>query len=216
MAILFAFGDSVFDCGHYNERDVTPQQLLARNDDDIFPEFRGRDLWTSRGGKVVTVVDAALDGATAADLPRQISIRPVPRLAITMLSIGGNDLLQALVAGNEADLDTFPRRVRGALESLKHSRLFVANVYDPSFGDDSNNFLGVDPAQARRAHRRINEILKNETERVGGCLVDLHSHFMRGKPSWFTRQIEPSLIGASEVRHAFLDAIVRTSADAGL
>jgi hypothetical protein len=209
--MLFAFGDSIFDCGHYNEHGVTPQQLLARNDDGIFPEFRGRDLMTARGGKPVTVVQAALDGATAADLPRQISSKPVPRSAIVMVSIGGNDLLQALVDVSDADLDVFPRRVRSALESLKQTRLFVANVYDPSFGDDSNNFLGVDPAVARPAHRRVNQILTNETERVGGRLVDLHSHFMTGQPSWFTRQIEPSLIGASEVRRAFLDAIVRTN-----
>jgi len=133
-----------------------------------------------------------------------------------MVSIGGNDLIQALPSLSDAELDAFPRLVRGALERLAHAKLFVANVYDPSFGDDSNNFLGVDPGIARRAHRRVNEILAAETARVGGCLVDLHSHFLSGKPSWFTRQIEPSLVGASEVRRAFLDEIVRTNAAAEL
>jgi len=216
LAILFAFGDSVFDCGHYNERGVTPQALLARNDDRLFPEFRGRDLWSLRGNKAVTVVHTAVDGATSADLERQISIRSVPRDAIVMVSIGGNDLLQALPSLSDAELEAFPRLVRGALERLAHARLFVANVYDPSFGDDFNNFLDVDPATARRAHGRVNEILALETTRVGACLVDLHAHFLSGEPSWFTRQVEPSLTGASEVRRVFLDAIVRTNAAADL
>jgi acyl-CoA thioesterase-1 len=38
-------------------------------------------------------------------------------------------------------------------------------------------------------------------------LADLHAHFLRGDPSWFTNTIEPSLIGASEVRRVFLDAL---------
>ena len=211
MAILFAFGDSVLDCGQYNAHGVTPHHLLARNDDRLFPAFRGRDLWTLRGGRMVEVVDGAVDGATSDDLSRQISSRSVPRWALVMLSIGGNDLLHAFAA-NRTRLDGFEANVRRALEALAHSKLFVSNVYDPSFGDDSNNFLGVDSAPARAAHRRVNGILKRETERVGGCLVDLHSHFMKGDASWFARQIEPSLIGASEVRHGFLDAIVRTNA----
>jgi len=117
-----------------------------------------------------------------------------------MVSIGGNDLLQALPSLSDAELEAFPR----------------LNVYDPSFGDDFNNFLDVDPATARRAHGRVNEILALETTRVGACLVDLHAHFLSGEPSWFTRQVEPSLTGASEVRRVFLDAIVRTNAAADL
>ena len=38
-------------------------------------------------------------------------------------------------------------------------------------------------------------------------LADIHAHFLRGEPSWFTRTIEPSLIGASEVRRVFLPLI---------
>ena len=37
-----------------------------------------------------------------------------------------------------------------------------------------------------------------------GELVDIHAHFLRGDPSWYVHSIEPSLRGASEVRHAFL------------
>jgi acyl-CoA thioesterase I len=45
-----------------------------------------------------------------------------------------------------------------------------------------------------------------------GALVDLHGHFLRGDDSWFTRTIEPSLRGASEVRAAFLPEVLRVRA----
>jgi hypothetical protein len=79
----------------------------------------------------------------------------------------------------------------------------IGNVYDPTFGDDRQNFLGVDPAVARATHQRLNTVLADLGSRYG-ALVDLHAHFLTGDPSWFTRTIEPSLIGASEVRRAFL------------
>jgi len=40
-----------------------------------------------------------------------------------------------------------------------------------------------------------------------GALVDLHAHFLQGNLSWLTRTIEPSLLGASEVRRAILPAL---------
>lgn len=41
-----------------------------------------------------------------------------------------------------------------------------------------------------------------------GALVDIHSHFLAGQPSWMTQVIEPSLEGASQVRLAFLPHVV--------
>ena len=38
-------------------------------------------------------------------------------------------------------------------------------------------------------------------------LADLHAHFLTGDPSWYTQTIEPSLVGASEVRRVFLAAL---------
>jgi hypothetical protein len=45
---LYTFGDSILDCGHYNAYGVHPGQLIVRNNDKLFPEFKGRDL-QSRG-----------------------------------------------------------------------------------------------------------------------------------------------------------------------
>ena len=52
----------------------------------------------------------------------------------------------------------------------------------------------------------MNEVIARLVERHGR-LVDLHAHFLRGEPAWFTRTIEPSLVGALEVRRAFLEAV---------
>jgi len=41
-----------------------------------------------------------------------------------------------------------------------------------------------------------------------GSLVDIHSHFLAGDPSWLTSIIEPSLEGASQVRFAFLPHVL--------
>jgi hypothetical protein len=53
----------------------------------------------------------------------------------------------------------------------------------------------------------MNAILAEAGRRYGAS-VDLHRHFLGGDPTWFTRTIEPSLVGASEVRAAFLPAIL--------
>ena len=86
--------------------------------------------------------------------------------------------------------------------------VLLGSVYDPTFGDDARNFLDVAPALARANLRRVNDIVAAFAARHGG-LADIHAHFLRGDPSWFTQTIEPSLIGASEVRRVFLPLIVR-------
>jgi acyl-CoA thioesterase-1 len=61
---------------------------------------------------------------------------------------------------------------------------------------------------ARLNHARVNAVIASvAAQRPGDRLVDLHAHFLRGQPGWFTRTIEPSLIGASEVRRAFIAAL---------
>src|SRR6476646_4759864 len=41
MVTLYTFGDSILDCARYNDYGVHPGQLLVRNDDHLFPKFRG-------------------------------------------------------------------------------------------------------------------------------------------------------------------------------
>jgi len=140
MTTVHTFGDSVLDCARYNDHGVTPAALLARNDDTLFPAFRGRDVATLLAAEA-PLVPRATDGVTVADLRRQLSGHRPADGTLVMLTIGGNDLLQGL-AGDTAGLPRgFERELRWVLGELAHTDLFVGNVYDPSFGDDSQNSL---------------------------------------------------------------------------
>ncbi len=66
---LYTFGDSVLDCARYNPQGVAPAPLLVRNNDVLFPSFRGKDLHAH--GIKVSLTHRASDGATTASLPAQ-------------------------------------------------------------------------------------------------------------------------------------------------
>ncbi len=201
---LYTFGDSILDCAGYNAFGVHPGQLLVRNDDALFPEFSGRDLQSHR---MARLQHRARDGATVAGLPSQADgISPVGE-SLALLTIGGNDLLLGLARDTGARVKSFESALNQFLRKLPIRPVFLGNVYDPTFGDDSKNFLGVDARIARGNHRCVNDIIATLATRYGR-LVDLHAHFLTGNPSWFTQVIEPSLVGASEVRRMFLDALL--------
>jgi lysophospholipase L1-like esterase len=200
MATLITFGDSILDCGRYNAHGVHPGQLLVRNDDRLFPDFRGNDLQSLRA---VNLDHRAVDGATVRGLASQArGLGAAGPPSVVLLTVGGNDLLQGLAADKGAGMRTFEAELTRFLGGLRGHRVLIGTVYDPTFGDDSRNFLGVDAKVARGNHRRVNAILGAAAARHG-ALVDLEAHFLRGDPSWFTHTIEPSLRGASEVRRAF-------------
>ena len=128
--------------------------------------------------------------------------------SVALLTVGGNDLLTGLAADSGAKASAFEISLEQFVRKLPIRPVLLGNVYDPTFGDDARNFLGIDARIARRNHRRVNDIIASLASRYGR-LVDLHAHFLAGNPSWFTRTIEPSLIGASEVRRMFLQALER-------
>jgi acyl-CoA thioesterase-1 len=209
MTELHTFGDSILDCARYNEYGVHPGQLLVRNDDARFPAFRGKDLQSTG---LAQLVHRAADGATVADLPAQArGIRPPSAAAIALLTVGGNDLLRGLAADDGSAISAFSERLERFLRALPIRPVLIGNVYDPTFGDDARNFLGIHPLLARTNLRRVNDVLAAAASRHGR-LVDLHAHFLRGDASWFTRTIEPSLRGASEVRRAFWPAVREAAA----
>jgi lysophospholipase L1-like esterase len=207
LLTLCTFGDSVLDCARYNSAGLTPGRLLVKNDDLRFPSFKGQDLQSL----TPTRLDhRARDGATVDDLPLQL--RGVdtegPRLAL--LSIGGNDLLWSVGTRTSPDPDRFARQLEAFLDSLPIRPVLISTIYDPTFGDDRRAFLDVDPGPLRSMHRQFNAILTAAASRVGH-LVDVHTHFLRGEPDWFVETIEPSLIGASEVRRCFWPTVKRVA-----
>ena len=206
MFTLYTFGDSILDCGRYNEHGVHPGRLLVRNDDRLFPDFKGRDLGSLGPARLE---HRAVDGATVDGLPSQARglQRPASSGSVALLTVGGNDLLRGLAADSGRGMRDFERKLGSFLQSLQVGPVLVGTVYDPTLGDDARNFLGVDAKVARANHRRVNDILAAAAARHG-ALVDLHAHFLKGDASWFTYTIEPSLRGASEVRRAFLPEVL--------
>jgi acyl-CoA thioesterase I len=197
---IYTFGDSMLDCGAYNPHGVNPGQLLVRNDDGLFPEFHGQDLITHGPARLV---HRARDGATVTDLPRQAEALGEEHPALALLTIGGNDLLAGLIVDGGPGMNAFAGALDAFLRDLPIRPVLIGNVYDPTLGDDTLNFLGVDPGLARTNHQRMNATLADAAHRYG-VLVDVHAHFLGGDPTWFTSTIEPSLRGASEVRRCFL------------
>lgn len=204
MVTLYTFGDSILDCGRYNAYGVHPGQLLVQNNDRLFPEFVGQDL-ISRGS--ARLEHRARDGATVEGLPFQTQGLQVKGRSIALLTIGGNDLLQGLIADVGEGIKEFTIALDTFIQNLPIRPVLLGNVYDPTLGDDRRNFVGVDPAIARKNLQNMNTAIATIASRYGQ-LVDLHAHFLKGDPDWFTATIEPSLRGASEVRRAFLPAVL--------
>ncbi|HYP19608.1 MAG TPA: hypothetical protein VEY08_05990, partial [Chloroflexia bacterium] len=115
MLTVFTFGDSILDCGHYNQYGVHPGQLVVRNDDRLFPEFRGNDLTSRREARLE---HRAVDGATVNGLPSQARGLKVEGPAVAMLTVGGNDLLQGLVIDDGSGIKEFAQKLEGFLKQL--------------------------------------------------------------------------------------------------
>ncbi|MFB2879836.1 SGNH/GDSL hydrolase family protein [Floridanema aerugineum] len=207
MTTLYTFGDSILDCGRYNQFGVHPGQLLVQNDDRLFPEFIGQDL-ASRGK--ARLEHRARDGATVDDLPSQAQGLRVEEGAIAIITIGGNDLLRGLIQDKGGGIASFANALDTFVKQLPIRPVVLGNVYDPTLGDDQRNFSSVDPAIARKNFQRINTKIQEIANRYGQ-FVDLHAHFLKGDSSWFTAIIEPSLRGADEVRRAFLPYVIGES-----
>jgi lysophospholipase L1-like esterase len=197
---LYTFGDSILDCGHYNRYGVHPGQLVVRNNDKLFPEFKRRDLST-RGPALLK--HRARDGARLSMLPLQSRGIAVRGAAVALVTVGGNDLLAFLASDKGPGMKKFEAAFDAWLRGLPIRPVLLGSVYDPTFGDDTRNFLRTDARIARANHRRMNDIIGSLAGRYGK-LADIHAHFLKGDPSWYVHTIEPSLRGASEVRRVFL------------
>ncbi|MEP0912554.1 SGNH/GDSL hydrolase family protein [Leptolyngbya sp. GB1-A1] len=205
MVTLYTFGDSILDCGRYNEYGVHPGQLLVQNDNRLFAEFEGQDLASIGSARLE---HRARDGATVEGLPAQIKGLQVQGKSIALITVGGNDLLRGLIADTGAGIAGFASALDAFVQQLPIRPVLLGSVYDPTLGDDRRNFVGVEPAIARNNLGRMNTAIQDIANRYGQ-FVDLHAHFLKGDPSWFTATIEPSLRGASEVRRAFLPYVMQ-------
>jgi hypothetical protein len=66
-----------------------------------------------------------------------------------LVTIGGNDLLAGLAADRGNGMLCFQQQLDAFPHPLPMRPVLLGTVYDPTFGDDSRNFLGIDARVAR-------------------------------------------------------------------
>jgi hypothetical protein len=188
----------------------------------VWPAFRGRDLVTLCPG--ITLEDWTMDGATTAgvleeQIPRATAASPSESILVT-LTAGGNDLLQA-VGASQAEGDRAVGRALlrlNAIVDAVHTRmpgatLLVSTVYDPTDGTGKLEHVqlrDVELGWLRAFNAAVRALCHGPVR-----LADLHARFLGHGLSappperwyWSLSSIEPGLIGASEVRRTWLDAI---------
>jgi lysophospholipase L1-like esterase len=200
--------------------------LLVRNDDARWPEFTGRDI-ASRWPRVAAQ-NLCTDGASIGDVfgEQLDQLEASSDEAIVTVTVGGNDLLSAYSSRpRETLMERIVRDIASAYDvmldaiadKLPRARLVLTTVYDPS--DRSGTIPGIledvgklplHHLDALNAHIRA-----MAASREGGALADVYAHFLghgagaAPEQRWYWRRslIEPSALGASEIRRVWLEAL---------
>ena len=227
-----ALGDSISIDSYAGGPGRGGPSLLFRNRDDDFPDWRGRDLTTTRPGLGFELL--ATDGGTTrslldSQLPRLESSGAVPR--VVTLTVGGNDVLGAYGDTRRA-LETVTvvgDRVREALLRLAvivapGAPVVVGTVYDPSDGTGETWRVGL-PAwpDVVGVLAELNATLRAVAAEHGAVVADIHGVFLghglrAGDPGsgearpgdrslWYCNVIEPNAWGADGVRAALWSAL---------
>ncbi len=206
--------------------------LLARNRDDDFPQWRGRDLATTRPELGFALL--ATDGGTTASLldaqlPRLEASGAVPR--VVTLTVGGNDVLGAYGDTRRAleIVGVVRTRVGAALDRMRAlvppgDPIVVGTVYDPSDATGETWRVGLPPwPDVVEVLAELNAALRAVAGEHGAVVADVHGRFLghglragdpgqdAARPSdrglWYCRVIEPNAWGADALRACFWTAL---------
>lgn len=235
VTLYVALGDSM-STDHYPTCDVRgldappghldplgAASLLHANDDARWPEFRGRDLERLYPG--AEFLNLGADGAMIED----VATEELARLGhdsedlgiLFTLTAGGNDLLDALLAGRPLDaaLRRITRRYTDLIETVReelpNATLVLTTVYDPT--DGTGRLPGLETASRLPLEYldRFNDHVRETAVEADGLLADVHAHFLgHGVKAregdrwyWHRNMIEPNARGASEIRRVWLEAL---------
>lgn len=235
--IYVALGDSISIDRYAGGPGRGGASLLARNRDDDFPEWSGRDLATTRPELGFALL--ATDGGTTSSLldgqlPRLEAGDVTPR--IVTLTVGGNDVLAAY-GDTPAALETVGvvrERVGRALDRVNAlvgpgDPVVVGTVYDPSDGTAEAWRVGL-PAwpDVVQVLAELNAALRGVAGEHGAVVADIHGRFLghglhagdpgqgkarpRNRALWYCDIIEPNAWGADAVRAAFWAALQQHAA----
>jgi lysophospholipase L1-like esterase len=198
--------------------------LLHSHDDTRWPEFRGRDL--ARLHPDIELLNLAEDGAMIDDVATEELARlgqdsDDPGILLT-LTAGGNDLLDALAAGQPLDREVrrierrYTELVETVLEELPAATLVLTTVYDPT--DGTGRLPGLESAGPLPLEYldRFNQTVRDLARASDSVLLaDVHRRFLGHgatapeRDRWYWRQnpIEPNARGASEIRRVWLETM---------
>ena len=232
-ALYAALGDSISIDEYAGGPGLGGPSLFARNRDDVFPQWRGRDLATVHPDLLYHLL--AVDGGTTDSLLHH----QLPQLersgaapTVVTLTVGGNDLLSAYADTPRARrvVEVVRQRVDEALRRLRplmrapSDPIIVGTVYDPSDGTGDAARVGL-PAWPDVVDlvAELNAALTSVAGEHGGRVADIHRRFLghgllQGDPAqtdarpadrelWYCRVIEPNAWGADAVRAAFWEAL---------
>ncbi|HEY9685091.1 MAG TPA: SGNH/GDSL hydrolase family protein [Oculatellaceae cyanobacterium] len=234
IANYICVGDSMsIDCYPYYELSIThpdvterigAASLLFKNQDEIWPEFKGKDLSSIHPD--IRFCNLAEDGATTfdfldagyLDLVKDTVATP----SIVTVTLGGNDLLRILIAKLDsiaeasAEVVTRYNKVMDMLtEGLPRAICVLSTIYDPTDGTGDLPGFGSIKDQLRWLSF-VNEGIRDCAKRHSALLVDTHNHFLghglSAPPSerwyWAPNIIEPGARGANELRRLWYDILV--------
>ncbi len=227
-----ALGDSISIDRYAGGRGRGGASLLARNRDGDFPEWRGRDLATTRpelGFAMLAIDGGTTDTLLDVQLPRLGASGAVPR--VVPLTLGGNDVLGAYgdTRAALAVVRVVRARVGEALERLHAlvapgDPVVVGTVYDPSDGTAEAWRVGLPPwPDVVDVLAELNARLRAVAADHGARIAEIHDHFLghglrTGDPAqrdprpsdrdlWYCNIIEPNAWGADAVRACFWRAL---------
>ncbi len=193
--------------------------LLFANNDEVWPEFAGRDLQSLFPGS--EFLELAVDGATIPNVEWQLQrVRDVDARIVT-LTIGGNDLLEAFATSRtdremrknvDSIMSDYEKLVATIRDATPHATLILTTVYDPT--DGTGRLPGIDAVLPVAYLHEFNTLVSSIASRTSSSRVaDVHSRFLShgitASPDarWYWPQsiIEPSMRGASEIRRLWLE-----------
>lgn len=228
---LYPFNDA-YAAKKTSNQEIGAASLLIKNDDELFPDFKGKDLNSLLPG--IETKNAAFDGATTNGLldsehASELEAYTDKSTLLTM-SIGGNDLLTYLertanqkerqpMAEVEEVLERIVKIVNAIENTLPKSFLVISNLYDPSDGTGHiPNVSGLKDKSDLDWLGYMNAFLRNLANKNPDrrALADLHGHFLGHGANakveddywyWRASPIEPGWRGASEIRRLWLNCI---------
>jgi lysophospholipase L1-like esterase len=224
-------GDSISIDEYAGGRGWGAISLFYGNKDDIYSEWKGKDLRSIYPG--IDLYSLASDGGTSAGvLWEQLPTLPPggDDATIVTLTVGGNDFLSSLRPGGAIDrgaLEDFRSNLKKILEVLRerypNCTVVLGTIYDPTDGVGDLGIPEVDVQEAYELFHAFNKVILDLGKSYGAQIADIYSHFLghgfhHGDPSnphycpedpsyWFVQEIEPNARGAHEVRRKFWEAL---------